>query len=297
MDVYEALIEERKAGRASALATIVNVVGSIPGSATAKMLVREDGSIVGTVGGGPAEAEVMLRAREVIESGKPQMISFKLRENPDFDMGMVCGGSLDIYVEAIVPKPVVYVFGGGHVGYVTERAARLAGFDVVVADDRQAFANRERFPDAVDVLSSSFASIMERLTPNSRALIFIASRCHELDAEILKWAVHTPAGYIGMIGSKRKVVTVFNTLTADGVAPDRFDRVRAPVGLDIGADTPEEIAFSVVSEMIAHIRRADAALPLSRSMRALAERSAAKIRSTTQKDEEQTPASRKLELA
>jgi xanthine dehydrogenase accessory factor len=298
MDVYETLLDERRAGRVTALATIVNVIGSIPSSAAAKMLVKEDGSIVGTVGGGPAEAEVMFRAREVIETGKPQMISFRLHENPEFDMGMVCGGSLDIYLEAIVPASTVYIFGGGHVGLKMAEAANLAGFEVVVADDRAAFANPERFPKAKETHTGPFAAIMERLDPGKRALIFIASRCHELDTQILRWAITTPAGYIGMIGSKRKVLTVFETLTAEGVAPERFAHVRAPVGLDIGADTPEEIAISVVAEMIAHVRKADAATPLSRSMRALAERHlASKAAKPSKRERDLSRTTRELESA
>ena len=273
MDVYEELIAERKAGRRAALATIVNVVGSVPSYQTAKMLVREDGSIVGTIGGGAAEAEVMIKAREVIESGSPAMVSFKLIENPDYDTGMVCGGSLDVFVEPIMPQPVVYIFGGGHIGRLTARAASMVGLATVVVDDRPAFANRERFPDVSELYAESYDTVTDKLAPNANGLIFIATRCHDLDARILKWAVETPASYIGMIGSRRKVLTVYDRLVAEGTAPDRFNRVRAPVGLALGAKTPEEIAFSVVAEMIAHIRRGAAAISLSRNMAALAQKS------------------------
>jgi xanthine dehydrogenase accessory factor len=178
----------------------------------------------------------------------------------------VCGGSLDVFVEAIRPAPVLYVFGAGHVGVVTARAARLAGLDVVVVDDRPEFANADRFPDAQAVHAGDFEQTMATLRPNARALIFIATRCHEMDGRVLRWAIDTPAGYVGMIGSKRKVNVVFKTLVAEGVAADKLGRVHAPVGLDIGAGTPEEIAISVVAEMIAHLRNAEAVRPLMRSM-------------------------------
>ncbi len=251
MDVYEELIRERNEGRACALATIVAAVGSIPSYQTAKMLVREDGTIVGTIGGGVPEAEVIEEAKEVLTSGKPKMVSFKLHGNPQLDTGMVCGGSLDVFIEPIVPTPAVYLFGAGHMGVMTARAARLAGLEVEVIDDRPEFASAERFPDARAVHAEDFGLAMTRLKPNRRSLIFIATRCHEIDSFILRWAVGTPASYIGMIGSKRKVSTVFKELRAQGIAQEQFARVHAPVGLDIGATTPEEIAIAVVAEMIA----------------------------------------------
>lgn len=272
MDVYEDLIRERSEGRACALATIVAVKGSIPSHENAKMVVHEDGSIVGTVGGGPAEAEVIAAAREVIAKGRPSMISFSLHDNPKMDSGMVCGGSLDVYVEPVAPEPVMYLFGAGHVGLVTARAARAAGWRTVIVDDRPEFANAERFPDATEIHAQPFATAMAGLKPNRRAAIFIATRCHELDGEVLRWAVDTEAGYIGMIGSKRKVLTVYAKLQADGVPATAFERVHAPVGLDIAAESPEEIAVSVVAELIAWRRGAESVRPIMRNMQALADR-------------------------
>lgn len=271
MDVYEDLIHERTEGRACALATIVAFKGSIPAAEDAKMLVHEDGSIVGTVGGGAAEAEVILAAREVIARGRPQMVSFSLHDDPKLDTGMVCGGSLDVYVEPIIPTPTMYLFGAGHVGLVTEKAARAAGWKTVVIDDRPEFADTERFPHAERVLSDTFDASMAALSPNCRAAVFIATRCHELDGKVLRWALDTEAGYIGMIGSKRKVTTVLAKLQGEGIGPERFDRVHAPVGLDIGAETPEEIAVSVLAEIIAWRRGAEAVRPIMRNMRSLAD--------------------------
>lgn len=272
MDVYEALIQERNAGRACALATIVNVVGSVPSYATAKLLLKEDGSIVGTVGGGAAEAAVMTAAQEVLATGKPQLVSFDLHENPRMDIGMVCGGTFDLFIEAIRPTPVAYIFGAGHIGALTARAAALARIEVEVIDDRPEFACRERFPDARAIHAEDFATAMAKLQPDHRALVFIATRGHEYDAQALRWAVDTPAGYIGMIGSKRKILTIYRKLKADGVTDAQLARVHAPVGLNIGAGNPEEIAIAVVAEMIACIRETEVARSLMNNMRDLADK-------------------------
>jgi xanthine dehydrogenase accessory factor len=266
MDVYEELIRERDAGRSCALAVIVNAVGSIPSYATAKMLVREDGSIVGTIGGGAAEAAVIAEAKEVLSSGKPKMVSYDLHQNPRMDIGMVCGGSLNVFIEAIQPAPVAYVFGAGHVGALVAKAARLARIDVEVIDDRPEFANRERFPEARAIHAGDVEAAYATLKPNDRSLVFIATRGHASDARALRWAVETPAAYIGMIGSRRKVQFVHNKLKLEGVSDEQFARVHAPVGLNIGATTPEEIAIAVVAEMIATVRGVAAARPLMSTM-------------------------------
>jgi len=267
MDVYEELVREREAGRSCALAVIVNATGSIPSYETAKMLVREDGSIVGTIGGGAGEAVVIREAKDVLVSGRPKLVSFDLHENPRMDLGMVCGGSLNVFIEAIIPPPVAYLFGAGHVGRLVAQAAKIARFEVEVIDDRPEFANEDRFPDARAIHAGETEASLKALKPNRHSLIFIATRGHVFDALALRWAVETPAAYIGMIGSKRKVKFVYDKLKLDGVTDEQFARVNAPVGLDIGAVTPEEIAISVVAEMIATMRKSSAARPATRNMR------------------------------
>ena len=236
----------------------------------AKMLVRQDGSIAGTVGGGAAEAAVIREALEVIAVGKPRMINYKLHENPHLDLGMVCGGTLDVFIEPIVPAAVAYLFGAGHVGLLTAQVARLARFEVEVIDDRPEFANNERFPGARAIHAGPWEESFAALRPNASSFIFIATRGHLLDSQVLRWAVETPASYIGMIGSKRKVVTTAERMKADGVSEEQLRRVHAPVGLAIGANTPEEIAVAVVAEMIAHLRQAKAASALMHNMGDLA---------------------------
>jgi xanthine dehydrogenase accessory factor len=261
MDIYEEIVKLRREGRRGALATIVNVRGSIPSFETAKMLVRDDGSIVGTIGGGCVEAEVWQAAREVMENERPRSLTFHLNQDPKYDTGLVCGGTLDILVEPIFPPALLYIFGAGHVSVSLYRTARTAGFDLTIVDDRQAYANRERFPEAKEVIAEDFEQAMARIHPNESSYIVIVTRGHHDDMRVLRWAVQTQAQYIGMIGSKRKTIAIFKELTKEGIPAHLFDRVYAPVGLDIGAITPEEIAIAITAELIAVRRHAERALP------------------------------------
>jgi xanthine dehydrogenase accessory factor len=261
MDIYEEIVSLRRQGRRGAVATIVNVRGSIPSFETAKMLVRDDGSIAGTIGGGCVEAEVWQASREVMESEKPQSLTFNLNQNPKYDTGLVCGGTLDIFVEPILPPALLYIFGAGHVSLSLYKVANGAGFDVTVVDDRERYARRERFPEAKEVIAEDFANAMGQLTPNESSYIVIVTRGHRDDMRVLRWAVQTQARYVGMIGSKRKIITIFRELTNDGISAHLFEKVHAPIGLDIGAITPEEIAVAITAELIAVRRRVERALP------------------------------------
>jgi xanthine dehydrogenase accessory factor len=261
VDIYEEIVKLRQEGRRGAVATIVNVRGSIPSFETAKMLIRDDGSIAGTIGGGCVEAEVWQAAREVMESEKPRSLTFNLNQDPKYDTGLVCGGTLDIFIEPILPPALLYIFGAGHVSVNLYKTSRNAGFDVTVVDDRDAYANRERFPEAKEVIAEDFEKAMAKLNPSESSCIVIVTRGHRDDMRVLRWAVQTRARYIGMIGSKRKTITIFRELVKQGLAPELFDRVHAPVGLDIGAITPEEIAVAITAEMIAVRRHAERALP------------------------------------
>jgi xanthine dehydrogenase accessory factor len=261
MDIYEEIVKLRREGRRGAVATIVSVRGSIPSFRTAKMLVRDDGSIVGTIGGGCVEADVWQAAREVMEQEKPRTLTFNLNQNPKYDTGLVCGGTLDIFVEPVLPVPVLYLFGAGHVAVNLYKVAHNAGFDVIVVDDRETYANRERFPEAREIYAEDFERTMAKLAPNESAYIVIVTRGHRDDMRVLRWAVQTPARYVGMIGSRRKVIAIYHELEKEGLPPELFDRVHAPVGLDIGSVTPEEIAVAITAELIAIRRHSEAALP------------------------------------
>ena len=268
VDIYEEIVRLRQQGRKGALATIINVRGSIPSFETAKMLVRDDGSIAGTIGGGCVEAEVWQAAREIIQTEQPQTLTFNLNNDPKYDSGLVCGGTLEVFIEPVMPVATLYIFGAGHVAWSLYKVARVAGFEVVVTDDRETYANRERFPEARDIYADEYERVMAQLAPSESSYIVIVTRGHRDDMRVLRWAAETQARYIGMIGSQRKTIAIYKELEKEGIAPEKLARVYAPVGIDIGAIAPEEIAVSIVAEMIAIRRASEAALPHMKSVKA-----------------------------
>jgi xanthine dehydrogenase accessory factor len=258
MDLYEELVRLRRLGQKCAIATIVQVRGSIPSYESAKLLVREDGSMIGTIGGGCVEAEVWNAAREVMETEKPRHLSFNLGQDAAYDNGLICGGQLDVFVEPVLPQPGAFIFGAGHISKSISKVANLAGFSTTIVDNREAFANSERFPEATDIYAEEYEEVFPKLPVNETSYVIIVTRGHRDDMRVLRWAITTPARYIAMIGSKRKVINVIKELQKEGIARESFERVFAPMGLEIGAVSPEEIAVSVVAEMIAVRRNAEA---------------------------------------
>jgi xanthine dehydrogenase accessory factor len=258
MDIYEQIVQLRREGRRGAVATITNARGSIPSFQTAKMLVRDDGSIAGTIGGGCVEAEVWQAARKVMEEEKPRSLTFNLNNNPKYDTGLVCGGTLEVFIEPVLPPALLYVFGAGHVAYNLYKIATTAGFEVIVVDDRESYANRARFPEAREVLADDFEVVTARLVIPESSYIVIVTRGHRDDMRVLRWAINARARYLGMIGSRRKTISIYKELEKEGIPAEKFANVHAPVGLEIGAVTPEEIAVAIVAEMIAERRHATA---------------------------------------
>src|SRR5438270_9711648 len=245
----------RRGGQRGALATIVHTNGSIPSYESSRMVVDEDGSMAGTIGGGCVEAEVWAAAKEVMQKEAPRKMVFNLNNEASYDSGLICGGTLEVFVEPILPQPVVYLFGGGHVSTAVAKAAGAAGFGIGVVDDREAFANKERFPIAHEI-HTSYEDAFEKIRPNASSYVVIVTRGHKEDMRVLAWAVRTEARYVGMIGSKRKVLSVYKALENEGYKPEEFERVYAPMGLEIGALSPEEIAISIVAELIGVRRNA-----------------------------------------
>jgi xanthine dehydrogenase accessory factor len=250
MDLFEEIVRMRRAGQRGALATIVHTNGSIPSYESSRMLVREDGSIAGTVGGGCVEADVWAAAKQVMQKEAPRKLVFHLNNEATYDNGLICGGTVEVFVEPILPQPIVYLFGGGHVSTAVAKAAHSAGFGIAVIDDREAFANASRFPMALEIYVS-YEAAFEKLQLNASSYVVIVTRGHKEDMRVLAWAVRTPARYVGMIGSKRKVLSVYQALAKEGYAMQEFERVFAPMGLEIGALSPEEIAISIVAELVA----------------------------------------------
>jgi xanthine dehydrogenase accessory factor len=255
VDLFEEIVRMRRAGQRAALATIVHTNGSIPSYESSRMLVREDGSIAGTIGGGCVEADVWAAAKEVMQKESPRKMVFNLNNEATYDNGLICGGTLEVFVEPILPQPMIYLFGGGHVSMAVAKAASAVGFGIGVVDDRESFANKERFPMAQEI-HTSYEEAFEKIRPNASTYLVIVTRGHKEDMHVLAWAVRTEARYIGMIGSKRKVLSVYKALENDGYKPEEFARVYAPMGLEIGALSPEEIAVSIAAELISVRRNA-----------------------------------------
>jgi xanthine dehydrogenase accessory factor len=210
--------------------------------------------MIGTIGGGCVEAEVWNAAREVIQTEQPRRLTFNLGQDAAYDNGLICGGQLDVFVEPVMPIPHAFIFGAGHISKSLSKVATLAGFATVVVDNRESFANRERFPEAEAVHAGEYEEVFPQLAINETSYVIIVTRGHRDDMRVLKLALSTPARYLAMIGSKRKVLNVIRELEKEGVERAAFEKIHAPMGLDIGAISPEEIAISVAAEMIA-VRR------------------------------------------
>ena len=267
MDVFEELVRLRNTGQKAALATIVEVRGSIPSFQSAKMLIREDGSMVGTIGGGCTEAEVWTAAREVIEQERPRMLNFNLSQEVAYENGLICGGQLNVYVEPILPIPTAYIFGAGHISKSLSKVSTIAGFRTVIVDNRENYANAERFPEAAAIHAEEYEDVFPKLDVSESSYVIVVTRGHKDDLRVLRWAVAAPARYVAMIGSKRKTLEVMKHLRKEGVAVEQLARVHAPMGFEIGASTPEEIAVAVVAEMIYRRRNPGAGWnPLSKSI-------------------------------
>ncbi len=267
-DLYEEIVELRRRGERAALATIVTRKGSTPRKDPAKMLVYEDGRQLGSIGGGCTEAEVCREALMVMRTEKPRLLSFDLTEDDAEESGLLCGGIMEVYVEAILPDPMLYIFGAGHVGQCVAQAAKTIGFKIAVVDDRIKYANSERFPSAEAFYVDSWEENFRKLAITDSCYILIATRGHNYDLACLRFALTTPAKYIGLLGSRRKTKLLYEALEREGVNSSSFERVYAPVGIEIGSETPEEIAISIVAELVA-IRKNLEIRPLKEAVRHL----------------------------
>ncbi|MCP4575232.1 MAG: xanthine dehydrogenase [Deltaproteobacteria bacterium] len=249
-DIFEEIVKIRSEGGRAALATITSIKGSAPRAEGSKMLVRSDKSILGSIGGGSLEAQVCQAAMDVIIDGKSRVLRFDLAGKDVAEEGMICGGAAEVFVEPIMTKPVLYIFGGGHISFFISKIGKMLDFRVVVIDDREEFANPGRFPEADETIARDLEAVFPTLKINPSSYIVIVTRGHLLDEKVLEWAVKTDARYVGMIGSRTKNRTVFSHLESRGIAKDLLETVHAPIGLDIYAETPEEIAVSIMAEII-----------------------------------------------
>ena len=250
-EVFAALAEALQRGEEVALVTIVKSTGSTPQRVGAKMLVYGDGRTVGTIGGGCYENEAFWKAREAIKERKPVTMKFELNDDFAQETGLVCGGQMEVFVEPVEPSPELYVFGAGHVGYFVGKMAHEVAFKVHVIDDREKFANTGRFGEGIDVVVDHIPTWLEthQLPPTAYAVVVTRGHTHDLDA--MRALAKQPLRYLGLIGSKAKVKRIFDALIEEGTPAEQLKGIHAPIGLDIGAITPQEIAVSILAELIA----------------------------------------------
>jgi xanthine dehydrogenase accessory factor len=253
-ELLTALGEALARGETVALVTIVSTRGSTPQRVGAKMLVYADGRTLGTIGGGCYESDAFGKAREALRTRKARLVEYELTDDFAEETGLICGGQMQVFIEPVEPPPQLVILGAGHVGLQLGRLAPNLGFRVTVVDDRERFANRERFPDAAAVVVDSIPEWIGRTPLSSSAYVIVLTRGHRQDYDAIRALAGRELRYVGLIGSRAKVAKVVDRALAEGVPADWLRTVHAPVGLDIGAVTPEEIAVSILAELIA-VRR------------------------------------------
>ena len=250
-EVFQAVNDVFARGESAALVTIIRTQGSTPQRVGAKMLVFADGRTIGTIGGGCYENDAFWKARRALESRKPLVERYELADDIAEESGLICGGQMEVYIEPLEASPHLYLVGAGHVALHLGRLAAPAGFQVHVIDDREKFSNAERFPDAVEVAVDDIPAWLENTDFPPTAYAVILTRGHRHDLDALRALAPRPLRYLGLIGSKAKVARLHDALREEGVTVARPERLHAPVGLDIGAITPQEIAVSILAELIA----------------------------------------------
>ena len=250
-EVFHAVGEALRRGEPASLVTIIRTEGSTPQRVGAKMVVFADGRTVGTIGGGCYENDAFWKARQALETRKSEVVRYELSDDIAEESGLICGGQMEVYIEPLEAAPHLHLVGAGHVAYHLARAAGDVGFHVHVLDDREKFANRERFPDAVEVVVDDIPTWLEDTGCPPTAYAVILTRGHRHDLDALRALAPRPLRYLGLIGSKAKVARLHEALGEAGITVAHPERLHAPVGLDIGAITPQEIAVSILAELIA----------------------------------------------
>ncbi|MFZ2096166.1 MAG: XdhC/CoxI family protein [Anaerolineales bacterium] len=249
MTLYQEMVEIEKNNGVGALCTIIQSKGSTPRHVTSKMLVYPDGHITGTVGGGEVENRVISEALKAMEDRTPRLLSYNM-SNPEHGDPGICGGQLEIYVEPIIPKPILVIVGVGHVGKAVAHLAKWLGFIVVVSDDRPEFCNPQTIPEADYFFPVPLEELSGKITITPWTYIVMTTRGTDVDLKGLPSLLDSKAGYIGVIGSKRRWASTTKKLGDAGISSESIKRVHSPIGLEIHAETPEEIAVSIMAEII-----------------------------------------------
>lgn len=256
--IFQALAEVERKNQAAALCLVVRSQGSTPRHTASKMLVYPDGSLLGTVGGGEMERRVIAEAMQALQDGKPRLLEYNLSDPNQGDPG-VCGGQMEIFIEPVLPRPTLVVVGAGHVGKAVVHLAHWLGFRVIVSDDRPEFCTPEAVPEADEYYPLPFAELTRHVSIDRWTYVVLTTRSVDVDVTGLPAILDSPAAYIGVIGSRRRWATTREQLLAQGVADEKLQRVRSPMGLNLHAETPEEIAVSILAEIIQVMRSPDRA--------------------------------------
>jgi xanthine dehydrogenase accessory factor len=249
-DLFEQIVKLRQLGKSTALATVVYTHGSTPQRPGSKMLVSEDGRIFGTIGGGKTESQVIDLAKKCISTKKTIFKTFRSSDRINNKNQTICGGTMKVFVEPINPPESLIILGAGHVGLATFQICNLIGFSITVADDRKEFASKKRLPGAKKVICKPFDKMFKQLDIHKNTLIVIATRRHEMDEVCLHHTLRSQAKYIGLLGSRNKWNAIKKRLRNSGFKQNDIKRVHCPIGLDIGAVTPNEIAVSIAAQLI-----------------------------------------------
>src|SRR5215208_1991981 len=249
LSIYQALSELEKNNEFAALCTVVKSEGSTPRHVGSKMLVYPNGKFIGTVGGGEMESRVIKSALQTLQSGNAQTLSYTMADPARGDPG-VCGGTVEVFVEPILPPAIIVVIGAGHVGKAVVHLAKWLGFRVAVSDDRPEFCNPDSVPGADAYYPVEMGKLAEELKINKRTYIVITSRGSSVDAQGLPTLLDTDPAYIGVIGSRRRWLTTVKALKEKGVPDEKLAKVHSPMGLELNAETPEEIAVSIIAEIL-----------------------------------------------
>ncbi len=250
--IFAKISELQRLQTSFALVTVIAAKGSTPRGIGAKMIVLENGRIFGTIGGSAVESLIVQDALKAIRENKIIRRSHNLNDSEKNDTGMICGGTMEFYIEPIKTAPRLYIFGGGHCGQPLARTAAQVGFECIVVEDRPEFATKELYPDnSISILNATPENAFEQISFGENDYVAIVTRSHELDYQVLKNVIRNRLKYIGLIGSKAKKSQIFKKLEHDGISKHDLARVHCPIGLAINAESPEEIAVSIVAELIA----------------------------------------------
>jgi len=248
--LLEIISGELREGRKSAMAIITMIAGSSPRGEGSMMVIKGSGEIEGTIGGGAVEREAIKRALECINDGVSRHYDFLLTEK-EKSLDMICGGRAQVFIKVFVPDNRLLIAGGGHIALKLYEIAQIMGFKTVIFEDRQEFCSRERFPNAHELVLGDIAENIGGYPVDGNCYAVVVTRGHSQDEKALESLLGRGAAYIGMIGSRRKTAIVFNNLIEKGISRDELEKVYAPIGIDTGGETPEEIALGIMAEIVA----------------------------------------------